>query len=62
MTRDLKNLAWDERGATALEYGFVVAVLALGMVVWMVDLRYWVNFAFDTMGRDIDYIAYMGIP
>lgn len=58
----LKKLRRDERGATAIEYGLVVAVIALGLVATMTNLRTAINTAFTTIGTDVTTTANSAIP
>ena len=46
----IKNFFTDESGASAVEYGLLVAVLAVGLIAGMAALRGSINTAFTNAG------------
>ena len=46
----IKNFFNDESGASAVEYGLLVAVLAVGLIAGMAALRGSINTAFTNAG------------
>ena len=50
----IKNFFSDESGASAVEYGLLVAVLAVGLIAGMAALRGSINTAFTSAGTALE--------
>jgi len=50
----IKNFFNDESGASAVEYGLLVAVIAVGLIVSMQSLKGSISTAFSGAGTTLD--------
>ena len=53
MTKFITKFAKDESGATAIEYGLIVALIAVVIVTAVTNLGNKLNTAFKTVGNKI---------
>lgn len=56
----IKNLAVDERGATAIEYGLIVGFIALGLVTALPTIKENLASVFGTLNTQLSSAAGSG--
>lgn len=54
MTNLIKNFANDESGATAIEYGLIAALIAVGLISILGTLKGSLFNTFDTVSKKLD--------
>ncbi|MBN3836868.1 Flp family type IVb pilin [Burkholderia sp. Ac-20344] len=60
MSRIIEKIAWfvqDEDGVTAIEYGLIAALIAIGIVVALTTIGTDLKTAFSTIASDLDSIV-----
>ena len=62
MVRVLNRMFWEEEGATAVEYGLLVALIGLVMAGGAVILGNGLNAMFGDIGTEVDQVAPTTVP
>ncbi|VWC75544.1 pilus assembly protein [Burkholderia lata] len=60
MSRIIEKIAWfvqDRGGVTAIEYGLIAALIAIGIVVALTTIGTDLKTAFSTIASDLDSIV-----
>ncbi|CAB3756061.1 pilus assembly protein [Burkholderia puraquae] len=60
MSRIIEKIAWfvqDHDGVTAIEYGLIAALIAIGIVVALTTIGTDLKTAFSTIASDLDSIV-----
>ncbi|MEK7916493.1 Flp family type IVb pilin [Burkholderia contaminans] len=60
MSRIIEKIAWsieDEGGVTAIEYGLIAALIAIGIVVALTTIGTDLKTVFSTVASDLDSIV-----
>ncbi|AOJ27232.1 Flp family type IVb pilin [Burkholderia seminalis] len=60
MSRVIEKIAWlirDQRGVTAIEYGLIAALIAIGIVVALTTIGTDLKTVFSTVAADLDSIV-----
>ena len=60
--RVIKQMMWEEDGATAVEYGLLTALIALVMAGGAVVMGNGLNGMFGDIGTEVDNMAQPAIP
>ncbi|AOR72475.1 pilus assembly protein [Burkholderia stabilis] len=60
MSRIIEKIAWfieDQQGVTAIEYGLIAALIAIGIVVALTTIGTDLKTVFSTVAADLDSVV-----
>jgi len=57
MTNTIKKFLKDEEGATAIEYGLIAGLIAVGLLVALTDIGSKLAVVFDKISKSLDKVG-----